>query len=39
MEGEKEFNPEIMRYFNRLSDFCWLLARYVEKSSRAAGSG
>ena len=24
-------NPEILRYLNRLSDFCWLLGRYVEK--------
>lgn len=39
MEGEKEFNLEIIRYLNRLSDFCWLLARHVEKSSRGEGSG
>jgi cob(I)alamin adenosyltransferase len=24
-------NPEILRYLNRLSDWCWLLARYMEK--------
>lgn len=24
-------NPEILRYLNRLSDLCWLLARYAEK--------
>jgi cob(I)alamin adenosyltransferase len=24
-------NPEILRYLNRLSDFCWILARFVEK--------
>jgi cob(I)alamin adenosyltransferase len=24
-------NPEILRYLNRLSDFFWLLARYMEK--------
>ena len=24
-------NPEILRYLNRLSDFCWLLARYAEQ--------
>jgi cob(I)alamin adenosyltransferase len=30
---EKDFNPEILRYLNRLSDFCWILARYAEKSS------
>jgi cob(I)alamin adenosyltransferase len=29
--GEKDFNPEILRYLNRLSDFCWVLARYAEK--------
>ena len=27
-------NPEIMRYLNRLSDLCWLLARYAEKSEQ-----
>ena len=29
--GEKHFNPEILRYLNRLSDLCWVLARYAEK--------
>ena len=29
--GEKDFNPEILRYLNRVSDLCWVLARYVEK--------
>ena len=24
-------NPEILRYLNRLSDLCWILARYIEK--------
>ena len=24
-------NKEILRYLNRLSDFCWIMARYVEK--------
>jgi cob(I)alamin adenosyltransferase len=23
-------NPEIIRFLNRLSDLCWLYARYVE---------
>ncbi|HZU41752.1 MAG TPA: ATP:cob(I)alamin adenosyltransferase, partial [Terriglobales bacterium] len=32
--GEKQFNPEILRYLNRLSDLCWILARYAEKISR-----
>ena len=27
----KNLNPEILRYLNRLSDFCWVLARYSEK--------
>jgi len=31
---EAEFNIEILRYLNRLSDFCWILARYAEKDSR-----
>ena len=31
--NEKDFNPEILRYLNRLSDLCWVLARYVERSS------
>lgn len=26
-------NPEILRYLNRLSDLCWILARYIEKKS------
>jgi len=29
--GEKDFNPEILGYLNRVSDLCWVLARYVEK--------
>jgi cob(I)alamin adenosyltransferase len=29
--GEKDFNGEILRYLNRVSDLCWVLARYVEK--------
>jgi cob(I)alamin adenosyltransferase len=28
----KDVNGEILRYLNRLSDLCWILARYVEKS-------
>lgn len=31
--SEKEFNPEILRYVNRLSDLCWILARRAEKHS------
>ena len=30
--NEKDFNPEILRYLNRLSDLCWVLARYAERS-------
>jgi cob(I)alamin adenosyltransferase len=35
--GEKDFNLEILRYLNRLSDLCWVLARYAEKGSRSSG--
>lgn len=27
-------NPEMMRYLNRLSDLCWIFARYTEKKSK-----
>ena len=30
-------NPEILRYLNRLSDLCWLLARYLDNLSRPHG--
>ena len=30
MENTAKCNPEILRYLNRLSDLCWLLARYTE---------
>jgi cob(I)alamin adenosyltransferase len=33
---EKDSNPEILRYLNRLSDLCWILARYAEKRSPAS---
>jgi cob(I)alamin adenosyltransferase len=29
--GLKDLNGEILRYLNRLSDLCWVLARYAEK--------
>ena len=29
---DKNFNIEILRYLNRLSDLCWLLARKIEQS-------
>ena len=31
--GIKDANGEIVRYLNRLSDFCWVLARFVERKS------
>jgi cob(I)alamin adenosyltransferase len=31
---DKDFNPEILRYLNRLSDLCWVLARYADKSAQ-----
>jgi cob(I)alamin adenosyltransferase len=30
-------NPEVLRYLNRLSDFCWILARHIEKRSKSSG--
>ena len=30
-ESGVELNAEILRYLNRLSDLCWLWARYLEK--------
>lgn len=30
LDGSVDFNREILRYLNRLSDLCWLLARYSE---------
>jgi cob(I)alamin adenosyltransferase len=35
--GQKDFNPEILRYLNRVSDLCWVLARYVEKRLQMSG--
>ena len=32
--GAGDFNPEILRYLNRLSDLCWVLARYAEKHAQ-----
>lgn len=34
---EKDLNPEILRYLNRLSDLCWVLGRYAEKHARHSG--
>lgn len=35
--SDVKFNVEILRYLNRLSDLCWVLARYIEKDSRSSG--
>jgi cob(I)alamin adenosyltransferase len=32
MTADPKFNREILRYLNRLSDLCWLLARYAEEA-------
>jgi cob(I)alamin adenosyltransferase len=32
--AERDFNSEILRYLNRLSDLCWVLARYAEKRAQ-----
>jgi cob(I)alamin adenosyltransferase len=37
--AQDDFNPEILRYLNRLSDLCWILARYVEKQSQSDKGG
>jgi cob(I)alamin adenosyltransferase len=34
--SEKDLNPEILRYLNRLSDLCWVLARYAEKRAQTS---
>jgi cob(I)alamin adenosyltransferase len=34
----EKFNIEILRYLNRLSDLCWLLARYAEHLHAEAAS-
>ena len=38
VSDDKNFNIEILRYLNRLSDLCWLLARKIEQTNRS-GSG
>lgn len=38
MAGDANFNGEILRYLNRLSDLCWLFARYAEKLGDEAKS-
>jgi cob(I)alamin adenosyltransferase len=34
----KEPNLEILRYLNRLSDFCWILARKLEVQAKNSGN-
>jgi cob(I)alamin adenosyltransferase len=36
MGTDSKFNSEILRYLNRLSDVCWLLARYAEQQPEGA---
>ena len=36
MSNSQDFNGEIVRYLNRLSDLCWILARVVERNSESA---
>jgi cob(I)alamin adenosyltransferase len=36
--GAEGFNPEILRYLNRLSDLCWILARFIEKTDKSTHS-
>ena len=31
MIADAAFNTQVLRYLNRLSDLCWLLARYAEQ--------
>ena len=38
MAEDSNFNREILRYLNRLSDVCWLMARYAEQVSDEARS-
>lgn len=37
-EHERNLNGQILRYLNRLSDLCWLLARYSEHVKTSAES-
>jgi cob(I)alamin adenosyltransferase len=38
MSDNQDFNGEIVRYLNRLSDLCWILARVVERNPKSATS-
>src|SRR3954470_6273658 len=35
MSEDPKLNAEVLRYLNRLSDLCWLLARYAEHLSES----
>ena len=35
-ENNAQVNGEILRYLNRLSDLCWLLARYADYAKQSA---
>lgn len=37
MAEDSDLNCEILRYLNRLSDVCWLLARYAEQRREHSG--
>jgi cob(I)alamin adenosyltransferase len=37
--SDSNFNREIVRYLNRLSDVCWLLARYAEDAKSTGEKG
>ena len=37
VNDDKNFNAEILRYLNRLSDLCWLLARKIEAQNGGSG--
>src|SRR5205814_2113661 len=39
VNGDKDFNIEILRYLNRLSDWCWLLARKIEQKDAKHAKG
>jgi len=39
MESGAHVNPEALRYINRLSDLCWLWARWTETLTGAVKSG
>lgn len=38
-EQDGNLNSEILRYLNRLSDLCWLLARYAESGAKRSTKG